>query len=111
MKLYPRCHPIEYTKIDKTNALTQGAAYTATGYLVPCCWCDTSKNEELVALGLFDEELKLNNNKSIKSILLSKQWINFHKILIDSPESAPSICKQKCCESVIKKEIEELNDD
>jgi len=101
VEIIPQCHP--YTVIDgeiKNKRNTKRIAYTSTGYILPCCWCDVAGNkeerDEYVEFGLFDEDLKLKNHKGIKEIMLSKQWINFHKTLLDSPEKAPSRCKKYC---------------
>jgi hypothetical protein len=101
MEIIPQCHP--YSVVDgeiQKQRKTKRIAYTSTGYILPCCWCDVSGNkaerEDYVQFGLFDEDLKLKNNENIKNILLSKQWVNFHKTLLDSPEKAPIRCKRYC---------------
>ena len=97
MRLYPQCHPYwiedeKQTELKTIKVLT----YTATGYVVPCCFVDTWDNKDYIDAGLFDEELKLENVSKVEDIILSKQWINFHKNLLEKPESAPSICKKNC---------------
>jgi hypothetical protein len=97
MKLYPRCHPYWIDGETKTKLNTmQILTHTAEGHLLPCCMCDTSNKTELSSFGMFDEELKIENVDNIKRILLSKQWINFHKMLLENPDSAPKICKKYC---------------
>ena len=100
MKLYPKCHPYIYddnaeapVKFRKQKKI----AYTAQGYVVPCCWCDDVDMSDFEKNGLLDEELKLENVDKVDKILISKQWLSFHKTLILQPENAPTICKKKCC--------------
>lgn len=92
-KLEPKCFPEHLNKEKEIR----GIAYTATGFLMPCCWLDgIGFNNEYEKLGLHDEELKLENNKSVEDIICSKQWKNFTRILIEEPHNAPTKCKQKC---------------
>jgi hypothetical protein len=90
-KLLPRCiYP------DK-NGVIQGIAYNSSGYLLPCCWLDgKSSKDELQKLGIFDEELKLEKNQTEENIILSKQWKNFIKIIVENEELAPKKCFAKC---------------
>ena len=103
IKLYPRCHPQwngDY-QLDKTVQI-RGLFLNASGYLLPCCWCEHSSHyEEFKSLGFFDENLNIDNVNSVKEILLSKQWINFHKTLLTNPDNAPTICKHSCSEQSI----------
>jgi hypothetical protein len=98
MKLYPQCHPYwieddKKLKLNNTKVLT----HTSTGYIVPCCHTDITDNvEEFTKLGMLDEELKVKNVNKIEDILLSKQWLNFHRILVEEPENAPRVCKRVC---------------
>jgi len=102
MKLIPRCHP------SKEKFKKETPAYTATGYLLPCCECDTISNKDFTELGFFDESLKVSNVEKIENIIISPQWMSFHRMLIETPENAPPVCKKFCSESVVK---EELNND
>jgi hypothetical protein len=91
--LVPECMPEFYPK----NKYIRGIAYTATGYLLPCCWLDTPRLEqELLKYGLLDENLKLANNATVEDIIHSPQWQNFLNILISEQDNAPSKCKEKC---------------
>lgn len=97
MKLYPKCHPYWYDEEIPVKFRRQRAvSYTASGYMMPCCWCDQIDMSEFKKLGMLDEELKLENNSSVKQIMLSKQWVSFHKMLIENPENSPTVCKRKC---------------
>lgn len=99
-KLFPKCHPyyiIDGKKIE--NVRRMGPAYTSNGYMLPCCFCDTGREnwkDEFKYYGLWDEHLKVENVENIETILQSDEWYNFHKTLIEEPELAPSICKWKC---------------
>ena len=98
MKLYPQCHPywIEGDQILKLKDI-KILTHTSTGSIVPCCHTDITDNiEEFSKLGMFDEELKVKNVKRIEDILMSKQWINFHRTLVEQPENAPRVCKRVC---------------
>ncbi len=103
MKLYPKCHPYWVDDDGKRieNPRQVSGEYSARGFILPCCWCDQLEegNKELATYGILDEELKLENNESVKSIMLSKQWVSFHRLLLEEPEKAPTICKKKCRET------------
>lgn len=101
MKLYPKCHP--YWEIDGEkikNPIVKTLAYTAQGYLLPCCWCDQAKQraiQEFKLFGFYEPELKVSNVDNIeKEILSSPEWYHFHETLVHNPKDAPLICKQKC---------------
>ena len=48
-------------------------AYTAEGYLAPCCWCDNPIGwSEPQIKSLKKEHLKLKNNKKVEDIIYSK---------------------------------------
>jgi len=99
-RLFPKCHP--YYNVDGEiveNKRKMGPAYTATGYMLPCCFCDTGNSDwkkEFEFYGLWSEHLKVENVESIQDILTSDEWYDFHKMLIDNPEAAPQVCKLKC---------------
>ena len=103
MKLYPKCHTyweIDGEKIE--NKRIQGTAYTSTGYLLPCCWCDTADQKDLKQIqmyGFYEPDLKVSNVDSIREdILKSPEWYHFHETLRTNPTAAPDICKNKCGE-------------
>ena len=100
-KLYPKCHPYWYKDNKKIqNPNIKGVAYTAEGYLLPCCWCDRDQpkiRQQFELLGLYEEDLQLSNVDNIYSeILQSPEWYTFHKILLEEPNLAPDVCKRKC---------------
>lgn len=95
----PKCHPFwieNGERVDNQNMTS--LAYTATGYVMPCCWMDpvNAKGDEPNPLHV--EELKLSNNTSVKQVMLSPIWLKFHRDLIESPECALKICREMCGE-------------
>jgi len=98
--MYPRCHPYWVDGNKKIeNRKIKGVAYVSTGHLLPCCWCDGDDIEvisQYFKFGLFDEDLKVENNDSLINILLSPEWIDFHKSLLEDPDNAPRPCKKHC---------------
>jgi hypothetical protein len=105
MKLIPRCHPYRFDTKQPTTQ-HQALAYSAKGYLLPCCWCDVEiirdrddSRKEFEQLGLLDPSLKLEAVQSVEEILLSPQWKSFHRILVEEPSRAPTVCQTKCDQS------------
>lgn len=96
----PECMPYYYDENGKqiyNDRLSQGIAYTADGYLLPCCWCDApSTKKDFVELGLYNEIYKLSNNKSVEDILYTDVWKKFINIIMHEPENAPRCCREKC---------------
>ena len=90
-RLFPKCHP--YYNVDGEivqNKRKMGPAYTATGYILPCCFCDTGNKDwkkEFEFYGLWSEHLKVENVEAIEDILTSDEWYDFHKVLIENPSS------------------------
>lgn len=75
----------------------QTIAYTADGYLLPCCWCDSLyARDDIENLNLFHEDLKLKNVDSVEKILYSDSWKNFFKVITTDSTNAPICCKKKC---------------
>jgi hypothetical protein len=75
-------------------------AFTNKGYFLPCCWCDNPETtKELEIIGIFEEELhidNLNSPEEIKKVFTSDEWKWFYKILLENPENAPWACKRHC---------------
>jgi hypothetical protein len=110
MKLYPRCHPTSIDHIKQQlgtdkKIVTRGLAYISTGHLLPCCWCDYNGNTDFDSL--LTDELKLKNFNSVKELLLTKEWVSFHKILFFKPEEAPEVCRKKCSKKSFEIEVAE----
>ena len=88
MHINPKC---------EKNEKSKDYAYSAKGFLLPCCWCDTitpEKDKELFKL--FNPKLHLDNVDNIEEILLSDEWINFKQTITKDFENAPSVCKRFC---------------
>ena len=100
MKLVPKCLRLPSTK----NRMP--AAYTADGYMLPCCELDAPNTETAVHYyGLRDKDLKVENNDSIKDIITSDRWNNFFDMLRNNPSEAPEKCWMKCGEEDCTDEI------
>tara|TARA_X000001316_G_C911987_1_gene27100 strand:- start:425 stop:715 length:291 start_codon:yes stop_codon:yes gene_type:complete len=84
MKLYPRC-----------ISGNKPPAYSSTGYILPCCWCDDDKVLEEFDF-IMKEHLKLENVETIDDIFLSEEWIDFFKMLNNNSNDAPFVCKKYC---------------
>jgi len=85
-KFKPKC-------IKSNKAL----AFTATGYIVPCCWVDNEQGWKDKTLSKFyNKSLHLNNNDSIEDIINSETWYDWFIMLKSKPENAPFVCKQYC---------------
>jgi hypothetical protein len=94
----PKCHPYWIINGEKVvNEKRQELGHSFLGYVLPCCWMD-SAYDETNPHSLFDEDLKLSKHESIKSILLSKQWVKFHHDLLNNPDNVLEKCKGKCSE-------------
>jgi len=87
VKLYPRCISFE-----------QQPTLSATGYVVPCCWADSSDFEGMESL--VQPHLHISNVDDIEDIILSKEWDSFFEGLIKKPASAPDMCKKYCCTDI-----------
>ena len=74
------------------------AAYTADGYILPCCWLDESNADEkfVYDAGLKSNHLKVSNVESIDIIITSSEWENFFNTLLKNPNAASPICRRKC---------------
>lgn len=74
--------------------------YSATGFLLPCCLCDSTKenHDEFAALGFFDENLKVENVDNFNDIVTSEVWNDFYKMLEDNPHGLglPHECVKFC---------------
>lgn len=93
----PRC-------LDKEDPKEFG--HSAQGFLLPCCWMDRNFLRDLDGThkDLFNDNLHLSNFDDIEEVLLTEEWQNFFKSL-DSYDTAPQECKQKCSRNVTKVQI------
>jgi hypothetical protein len=100
MRIYPRCHP--YWDVDGekiTNNFPRGVTYSAKGYLMPCCWSDSGRQSNIKDFdffGFFEEALRLENVDNIDEILMSEEWMEFHRVLLEEPEHTPRMCRRRC---------------
>ena len=82
VKIYPKC-------LNKKEL-----AYTATGYLMPCCWLDVPTGwSEPQIKRLMQKHLLLENNEKVEDIINSKEWKEYFEEL----KTNPSITCQKFC--------------
>ena len=92
IKIKPRC--LTY----KPKSYHKPAAYTADGYMLPCCWLDDPKNDYDIEerFKLKEEHLALDNVEKIEDIYGSKEWEHFFDTLINNPSCAMKQCQYKC---------------
>ena len=92
IKIKPRCLTYEPKSYHKP------AAYTADGFMLPCCWLDDPKNDHGVeeVFHLKDEHLALKNNDKLEDIFGSEEWEHFFDTLINNPSCALKQCQYKC---------------
>lgn len=70
-------------------------AYSATGYLLPCCWADQI-DRRLEFKSLLQKKFRLDKVESIEEIINSDEWQSFYRGLLEDPNNAPSVCKNYC---------------
>ena len=81
-------------KINPKCLYKKELAYTGTGYLLPCCWCDNPIGwQEPQIKRLRQEHLKVKNNNIIEDIITSKEWFNFFEELKTNPSKT---CQRFC---------------
>jgi len=89
VKIYPRC-------LDQNQR--KPPAYSASGWILPCCWAD---NKDWAGFEkLVQDHLKLENVDSLDDIFFSDEWDEFFHNLIENPIMAPRVCKVKCCTKI-----------
>ncbi len=93
------CLPFYYNELGerKEKPLSQIIAYTADGFLLPCCWCDNdAARSDMEKFNMHDDHLKLSNNDTVDDILLSAEWENFTKVIAHDFENSPKCCQKRC---------------
>ena len=80
-KLHPRC-------LDG-----KAVGYSATGHMLPCCWCDDHNDPGFNSL--LTEGLKIVNNNTVEDIFESKPWKDFAEKL-HSGRGLPYTCYKYC---------------
>ena len=97
----------------------QGISFTATGFVLPCCWLASSaafwpkasgerpdggeglngsesfSEDEKIKL-FFAKELHIDNNETIENIIGSDTWQNFMSDLVNKPEKSSPLCFERC---------------
>lgn len=82
------------TKLKPKCFENWATAYTSTGYLVPCCYCD---NPETMNDSNFKKLLnvsKVDDVETIEDILLTTEWSDFRDNL--KKDKAPNVCFKFC---------------
>ena len=67
-------------------------AYSSTGYILPCCWCDTAfilEDEDFDSI--VQDKFKLDNVQDVAEIVESKEWKEFYKF-----KKVPVVCQRYC---------------
>lgn len=79
-------------------------AFTATGYLIPCCWLDDHKvwNQKWIK-NFYKKDNHIDNHKTIDTIVEGSDFKEFYKMLIENSDDAPPVCRRHCG---IKKSID-----
>ena len=92
IKIKPRC--LTYTP----KSYHKPAAYTADGYMLPCCWLDDPKNDYDIEerFKLKATHLAVENNDKLEDIYGSKEWEHFFDTLVNEPSCAMKQCQYKC---------------
>jgi hypothetical protein len=84
------------TLIPKCCLGTQHLAITNRGHLIPCCYVDTPlgtgdpKIQELLKVS------KISENNSIETILNTREWVEFEKMLLNPEGPWPEVCVHYC---------------
>ena len=76
-------------------------AYSSTGYILPCCWCDTGfilEDEDFSSI--VQEKFRLDKVKNVKDIVESKEWKEFKEF-----NTIPIVCQRYCGGGKSKKAI------
>ena len=72
-------------------------AFTATGFLVPCCWVDNQwgmKDKNIKKF--YDPKQHIDKHETVMEIMHGEVFTDFWNMLKNKPENAPKICKKYC---------------
>ena len=99
MKIFPRC----LTRVGESTA-QKAVTLTASGYLVPCCWCD---NKHLFNdfSSITQEKFHISNIDSPEEVLESREWKELIGTLLNNPKKAPYVCQRKCSSEKVYKQV------
>ena len=75
----------------------QDITLSSRGFFTPCCWLDDELywNQPWVDK-FYEEHLNITENKDIKDIFLSREWLDFYTMLKNNPQDAPPVCYEYC---------------
>ena len=93
MKLYPRC-----LKKEKPPA------FSATGYFLPCCWCDNSNLFRDFA-SITQDKFHISNIETPDKVFQSSEWKDLINTIQNDGANAPKVCKRKCASEWVAKEM------
>ena len=94
---------INTTKLDPQCLKGFSFAYSATGFILPCCYADNAIVSDFAEL--MTENLKLDNNTNVEDIVLSDEWIKFYNRLKENSNDVPRACKYYCGSNWSTKDI------
>ena len=78
------------------NTTTQ-MAVDNRGRLLPCCYIDTPRWIEYPEIKKLLNVSDISKNKSLRDIVYSKEWKEFHNILKEGDlNKIPAVCKHHC---------------
>lgn len=90
-KLFPRC-------IERKNLVEKeekDVALSATGYFVPCCWCDNI-NLFRDFPTILKEKFHISNIDSPDDVFESEEWKKLMYTIENDGANAPKVCQLKC---------------
>ena len=72
-------------------------SFTATGFVIPCCWVDNpdSRKDKNIKK-FFDSKQHIDKHNSVMEIMNGEVFTNFWNMLKNEPEKAPDTCKKYC---------------
>lgn len=83
-------------------------AYSATGYIIPCCHFDRPYCFENDIPDLVQEKFNLKNVSSIEEIFKSDEWQCFFKKLSEKSDDLPFTCHHHCSDNPIIQRIKKI---
>lgn len=102
IKLSPRCLK------DAEGNRRKPVSFSALGYFIPCCWCDTPKVLEEFST-ITQEKFHIDNIESPYEVFHSKEWKELMDTIVNDGKNAPDVCRRKCASNWYQK-IRIVND-
>lgn len=93
MKIFPKC-------VHEGRRV----AFSATGYFVPCCWCD-DLNLFVDFKQITQDKFHISNIKSPSDVFYSEEWKDLLHTIENDGKNAPAVCQEKCGREWIHKDI------